>query len=127
MSSWCEYRLTKNVQPLPKGRTGVRSHQGFIVLLAKALKGNNRRQLLAEMARGVFAQDLYANSEEELSRFHDDWLSAIPACAVALQLLVYPGMAQRIVRQTVNNYSLSENAAKEIRNLVMPALEASLN
>ena len=42
---------------------------------------------------------------------------AIPSLAVTLQLLLIPSLGNRIVQKTVENYSMSERAARQIREL----------
>ena len=107
--------LDEPVEPLPAGRIGIRSHQGMTILLAAALQGATRRRLLAELARQMSGRGLYRNSQDELARFWDDWPSVLPLVGVAAQLLAAPRLADRIVRQTVNNYSLPSAAAAAIR------------
>lgn len=105
------------VSPLPPGRVGVRSHQGFLALMATALKGGSRRRLLAEL-RGSWAhRGIYQESQDEMTRPRDDWLSVVPAAAVSLLLLARPRAAQWLVTRTVNNYSLHQTAVEGMRSL----------
>lgn len=118
--------LDEPVEPLPSGRIGIRSHQAMTLLLAAALQGATRRRLLAELARQISGRGLYRHSQDELARFKDDWLSVLPSVGVAAQLLVAPKLAERIVRQTVNNYSLPFAAAAAIRKFSREALDDAL-
>ena len=86
------------------------------MLMARAIEGATRRELIAEMARCYMRNGLYADSQDELTRLADDWLSGIPYTAIAAQLLVSPRSAERIVASTVENYALSPKAAQAIRN-----------
>ncbi|MGD9636158.1 MAG: hypothetical protein AB7G28_04085 [Pirellulales bacterium] len=107
--------LNKTVERLPPGETGVRTHEAYLMLMARALEGATRRELLGEMARCWKREDLYSTSEDELTRLADDWLSGIPYTAIAAQLLVTPRLAAKIVADTVANYSLSPQGARDIR------------
>lgn len=109
--------LDRRVSPLPPGRVGVRSHQGFLVLTAAALEGGNRRRLLGEIGRAWRGRDIYRESQDELTRPRDDWQSVIPATAVSLLLLARPRAAGWLVTRTVNNYSLHQTAVETMRCL----------
>ncbi len=118
--------LDEPVEPLPAGRIGIRSHQSMTILLAAALQGATRRRLLAELARQMSGRGLYRDSQDELARFGDDWPSVLPLAGVAAQLLMAPRLADRIVRQTVNNYSLPAAAAAAIRKYPLAVLDDAL-
>jgi len=109
--------LARQVSPLPPGRIGVRSHQGFLVLMAAALEGRSRWRLLTEIGRIWAGRGLYEDSQDELTRPREDWLSAVPATAVSLLLLAWPRAAKRLVTRTVNNYSLHQTAVEAMRGL----------
>lgn len=98
-------------------RCGVRTHQGFLVLMARALEGASRAELLAESWRILRSEGLYENSQDEMTRPREDPLSLIPAAWVALRLLARPASAQKLVGKTVGNYSLTVEAAEKIRDL----------
>ena len=105
------------VSPLVAGETGVRTHQGFMILMAEAMQGGSRRRLFGEVSNAFRARENYDSSDDELTRMKDDWLSIIPASAVTMQLLAAPKLAKRIVDNTVRNYSLPERAAQIIREM----------
>jgi hypothetical protein len=109
--------LDRPVEPLPPGRVGVHSHQGFLVLMAKALEGAGRLRLLGELGRSWLRRGLYRESHNELTRLRDDWLSVLPGLGVSLLLLAWPGAARWLVTRTVNNYSLHQTAVEAIRRL----------
>jgi hypothetical protein len=88
-----------------------------MTLLAAAQEGQSRGRLLAELARAIGGRGLYAGSQDEITRPAEDPLSLLPVAFVAGQLLLNPRAAWRIVRQTVENYSLSEAAVDRIRKL----------
>lgn len=107
--------LDRPVEPPAPARLGVRSHQGFLVLMAAALNGAGRGELLREIIRARRGKGLYRDSENELSRLGDDWLSVVPATAVSALLVAYPKAAQTLVRRTVLNYSLHQTAVEAMR------------
>ncbi len=98
-------------------RPGVQSHNGFQVLLAKAIGGANRRELFAEAWRMMRHAGAYKGCENETTRPSEDLWSVIPATAVALQLFVRPQLAPRIVESTIANYSLTEKGARLLESL----------
>ncbi len=109
--------LDRPVAPLVPGRVGVHSHEGFLILMAKALEGASRRALLGEIGQSWLRRGLYRDSQDELTRPGDDWLSFLPALGVSLLLLARPGAAGWLVTRTVNNYSLHQTAVEAIRRL----------
>jgi hypothetical protein len=109
--------LDRPVAALPAGRPGVRTHQAFLVLTAQALEGAGRRRLLAELGDLWAGRGLYRDSQDELTRPSDDWLSMLPFAGVSLLLLVRPRAAQWLVTSTVDNYSLHQSAVQAIRQL----------
>lgn len=112
--------LGEPVEPILQWREGVCTHQGFLILMAKALDGANRRQLLREMLQGLRHRGLFNDSQDELSRPGDDWPSILPLLAVSALLLARPQAAQWVVTKTVNNYALSRSAAESIRAMAAP-------
>jgi hypothetical protein len=109
--------LDETVAPLPDSRTGVRSHQRFLALAAMALEGQGRRQMLGELWRSLRRRGWYEDSQDELTRPRDDWLSLIPYLGVTSVLLARPGAARGLIRRTVENYSLHPSAVEKIRTL----------
>jgi hypothetical protein len=99
------------------GRAGVRTHNTLLTLLAHALHGRTRRALLAELWQACTHQHLYAGSQDELVRPRDDLLSLVPAAWLTGRVLVTPHSAERLVNGTVENYALTEEAARSIREL----------
>jgi predicted ATP-grasp superfamily ATP-dependent carboligase len=119
--------LGRQVEPLPQGREGVRTHQGFLILVAKALEGAGRLKLAAELFRMWTGRGLCRASEDELTRPREDWLSVFPALGVSLLLLAWPRAAPRLVKQTVENYSLHQTSVEAIRRLTPPDLDAAVH
>lgn len=105
------------VAPLPKPAAGIRTHSGFMVLMHQALQGATRSELRATIRQIRRGEGVYYNSQDELTRPREDWLSAIPAAWITARLLARPAVAKKIVDKTVNNYSLPEEAADRIRDL----------
>jgi predicted ATP-grasp superfamily ATP-dependent carboligase len=114
--------LGRPVQPLPPGRSRVKSHTGFIVLLADAYNGASRRRLLRRLWHGWTGTDAYAGSESEMTRPGSDWGSLIPAVAASMQVLAWPRSARRLSTRTVDNYSLPQTAVATIEGLPENAL-----
>ena len=98
----------------PDSRAGVRTHSLMMSLLALAQTTRSRRALLPELKRARSGRGEYAASEEDLTRFHDDRRSLIPAAYLAGKLLLNPASADRVVQQTVDNYALSDAAVARI-------------
>jgi predicted ATP-grasp superfamily ATP-dependent carboligase len=109
--------LEENVETLTVGNPGVRSHNGFILLIADAYNGANRRELLKRLWAGWTRRGIYATFESEMTRPREDWGSLIPATVVTLGLLANPRSAIRLTQNTVANYSLPQNAASIIEGL----------
>lgn len=109
--------LGETVEPAAPTRPGVRTHMGYMILLANALAGAGRRQLMAEWLRLRAGRGTYAGSHDELTRPRDDWGSLIPSWGILAQLMFQPQAAQRIVGGTVENYSLPSVAARLIEQL----------
>jgi hypothetical protein len=101
----------------PPWQEGVCTHQGFLILAARALQGASRRHLVGELLQAIFRRGLYRSSQDELTRPWADWLSVFPFLGVTSLLLARPKAAQWLVSKTVANYSLHLDAAKRIRNL----------
>lgn len=115
--------LGNHVQTATPTQPGVCSHNGFQVLLAKAIQGANRRELLAELAQLTRGTGAYAGCANETTRPSEDLWSLIPAAAVALQLLLQPKLASRIVENTIANYALPESGARLIEQLPQDYVE----
>lgn len=112
-------RVSRNEQVAPREprRQGIRTHQGFLILMALALDGAGRGRLLREILRSWGQRGLYRDSADELTRPREDWLSIFPALGVSLLLLCSPRAAQRLVSSTVANYSLHQEAVETMRQL----------
>jgi hypothetical protein len=102
-------------QPAPQGTVGVRTHSFMMILMSMAFEGHGRADLIREIREHAAGLGIYENSEDELTRPHDDRLSRLPRFWIATQLLAWPGLARKIVAKTVENYSLPESAIAEIK------------
>jgi len=109
--------LGETVDTLTIGKPGVCSHNGFILLIADAFNGANRRELLKRLWAGWTRRGIYATFESEMTRPREDWGSLIPATVVTLGLLANPRSAIRLTQNTVANYSLPQNAVSIIERL----------
>jgi hypothetical protein len=106
--------LGENVPTAPLTRSGVRTQSFLMILLTAAYDGASRRELRREIKAFRSGKGLYANSQDELTRPHDDRLSRLPLIWVAMQLLAWPGLSKNIVATTIKNYSLPESAAERV-------------
>jgi predicted ATP-grasp superfamily ATP-dependent carboligase len=107
----------EKIESLSIGKAGARSHNGFILLIADAYNGANRRQLLKRLWGGWTRQGIYADYESDMTRPREDLGSLIPATVVTLGLLFNPRSAIRLTESTVANYSMPQNAASIIEAL----------
>lgn len=105
----------EHVEPLAPGKVGVRFHQRMLMLMSAAMQGAGRAALIAQLWRSWTGRGLYADSQETLARPCEDWMSEIPVTAVTGLLLARPQAAHWLVHRTVDNYALSEPAARAIR------------
>jgi predicted ATP-grasp superfamily ATP-dependent carboligase len=109
--------MGETIETLSVGAAGACSHNGFILLIADAYNGANRRQLWKRLWNGWTGQGIYANFQSEMTRPREDCGSLIPATVVTLGLLANPRSAIRLTEDTVANYSLPQNAASIIEGL----------
>jgi predicted ATP-grasp superfamily ATP-dependent carboligase len=109
--------LGETVPAAQPGIAGIRTHSLLMTLLAAAQEGQSRGKLLAELIRAISGRGQYAGSQDEITRPEEDPLSLLPGAVVAGRLLFNPRAARRIVRQTVENYALTEAAVDMIRQM----------
>ncbi len=126
--NWCEkmvqMALGKELETSLEFLPDVKTHQMFLNIVAKALKKEGRLELAREFWRYCRGKGMYQDSEDELTRPRDDWMSVIPAGAVTLLMLAYPNAAQWLVTRTVDNYSLTGDAAQRVRQISDQELDA---
>lgn len=109
--------LGEKLGPLPvDGFRSVRTHQTFLIVVSKALAGAGRLDILRELWDVYRNRGVYRDSEDELTRPREDWLSLVPAVAVILLMLANPKASHRLVRQTVENYALPASGAALIHS-----------
>ena len=109
--------LGHHVDAVEPAKTGVKTHSGFIALLAEAYNGANRRQLLKKWWRIRTGKGEYASCQNEMTRPREDWGSLIPAAATLLRVLAFPRSARRLSRNTIHNYSLPASTVSAIGQL----------
>lgn len=109
--------LDEPVDPPLQPQTGLRTHAVITRLLGVAEDGKGRGELLRELLRAWRRSGIYRNSQEELTRTREDVLSLIPAAAVAVQLLVAPRSARKLIQGAVGNYGLNETGVHKIEEL----------
>ena len=98
-------------------RSGVRTHSLLMSLMAMAKHNEGRGAMLRELREAWAGRGIYENSEDELTRPREDFLSLLPAVEVVGQLLVAPHSVGRTIRRAVESYSLTAEAASRIRQL----------
>jgi predicted ATP-grasp superfamily ATP-dependent carboligase len=85
--------LGETPEAVPDGRAGVRTHLGMQALLGCALRRGTRRAVLLECFELFAGRGAYADSVEELTPVHLDWISAVPLAMTAILLLISPRLA----------------------------------
>jgi len=123
---WIDVAMNRCTEPMPSIASGVRSHAGFLILMSRAQSKASRRELCAEIWRQWRRRGMYEHSREEMTRPGPDWWSMLPYAWVATRLLVRPGAAFGMVRETASNYALSIAAAQRICNVPLEQLNACL-
>lgn len=116
--------LGQTPPPLRPSRSGVRTHSLMMSLLGAAERGADRRALAGEIVRALRHEGVYEDSREELTPWHEDPLSLIPALAVAGRLLWRPALGKQIIGRAVANYALDEAAMRRVIGLPQNQLEA---
>jgi hypothetical protein len=108
--------LDRQLEPLPAGQEGVLTHNLVMRLMALAQEEGRRWPLFRELGRRVRRRGLYSGSQDEQTRW-SDVVSLVPAAFLTAQLAINPRSARRIVAGAVDNYALSAEAARTIREL----------
>jgi predicted ATP-grasp superfamily ATP-dependent carboligase len=109
------------VSILPLAEPGVRTQSFYMILLTLAYDGASRGELLREIVKFRLGRGMYADSQDELTRVRDDYLSGIPLWFIASQLLVSPRISHKIVASTVDNYSMPKSSLEAMDNLDVEA------
>jgi predicted ATP-grasp superfamily ATP-dependent carboligase len=102
--------------PLPASRAGVRTHLAMQALLGVAARSGTRRALLREFWRLARRQSPYASSDEEMTPFNLDWMSAVPLAMTATLLLARPMAANTLARGGFGAHLLSRESIRTIEN-----------
>ncbi len=123
---WIDVALGSDTGTASQSQLEVRSHASMLMLMTRAQEGASRRELVREIRSQRRGEGVYANSEEEMIRPKDDWLSIVPYLWVAGRLLLRPAAANQFVRSTVDRYALTKEAAERIANLPLERLTAAL-
>lgn len=98
--------------PQPQsGRPGVRTHSTLALLLGVAARSPSRWALVRELVASVS----HRGSTEQLTPVLRDPPSLLPIAVVAAQLLLSPGRATTIARNTVAAYSIGPSAIATVR------------
>lgn len=113
------------VEVLPLAEPGVRTQSFYMILLTMAYEGATRRELIREITKFRFRRGMYADSQDELTRIRDDYLSGIPLWAIAAQLLFSPRISHKIVASTVDNYSMPKSSLEAMDGLDIEPFRAA--
>jgi predicted ATP-grasp superfamily ATP-dependent carboligase len=109
--------LGESVAVAPSSRVGTRTHMAIQGLLRSALDSGSRRELIAECRRLFLGREPYAASQEELTPVRWDWLAGLPLGFVALRLLMNPGAAKELAKNTARSHQLDLRTVHTIRNM----------
>ncbi|QGJ68727.1 Carbamoylphosphate synthase large subunit [Planctomycetales bacterium 10988] len=104
----------------------IKTHSGYMMLLHDALCGVTRRKMVSEVWNRSWSRGWYQNSEDDLTRLWDDIYSVLPMLYLHSWVLMYPPFAKQFVESTVENYSLSEKALRQIASISPSKLYRSL-
>jgi biotin carboxylase len=98
--------------PIPPGRSGVRTHQLLLAVLAAAARG--RTAVFGELLDAARGQGPFQDSQEELTPLRADPLSGVPLGLASLTTLVLPGAWRRFASGAVSNYALTPRGWQQI-------------
>ncbi|MBI9086644.1 MAG: hypothetical protein JEZ11_23805 [Desulfobacterales bacterium] len=102
--------LDEQIEAVPPGRTGIRTHSSLAILLGTAAYAGTRRAVLAEAVRLAIHRSPYEHSREILTPVLRDIKSAVPLALVAARALLRPGMAVGMADAAVGAYSMTLDA-----------------
>lgn len=114
-------------QAPPTAQLGIRSHVDFLLLMAEAIAGKRRRQLLSRLTQMVQKSGDFQGACCEMTRPRDDWASLIPATVALGRLFISPSEATKLVTKSVSSYSLSDSAANAIGALTFQEVREALS
>lgn len=106
--------LGEQIDGVPVGRTGIRTHSSLAILLGTAAYVGTRREVLAEAVRLAFHRGPYEHSREVLTPVFRDPKSAIPLSLVAARALLWPGTATKLANAAVGAYSMTLDAIDRV-------------
>ena len=102
------------VEPLPHGRTGVRTHQLLIGVLGAAQQTGRRRAIVNELVAGVLHRGDYRASTEELTPLRGDGRAILPLVVVGTATLAWPGAERWFGSGAVAGYALTADGWERI-------------
>jgi hypothetical protein len=89
----------------------------LMALLSAADARKSRLDIIAELARAVTGQGIYADSREELLPLQIDVKCLFPLIYVLARLLLKPESATALSAGSIASYSLTPSAARQIADL----------
>lgn len=102
----------------PMGHPGVATHQLLLRMLGTALDTRRRRPLLNELTAALQHRGIYADSTEELTPPDTDPINLAFGTGVCVGLLIHPGLANRLGRDSVAAYALTSTGWATIKKFV---------
>lgn len=106
--------LGEHPEPVPPGRTGVRTHGSLAILLGTASYRGTRTAILEDALRLARKRAPYQKSLECISPVHSDRLSIVPLLMVAGLALLSPKSAVRSAKAAVKAYSVTPDAVGQL-------------
>jgi hypothetical protein len=106
--------LGKNVDEVPPGRIGVRTHSALAILLGTAAYAGTRSAIFQKALRLAFRHGGYEHSQECLTPVFRDAKSSIPLVIVAASVLLSPNSAERLAGSAVGAYSVGPDAVEQV-------------
>jgi hypothetical protein len=98
--------------PIPPGRTGVRTHQLLLAVLAAAARG--RAAVFGELRDAARGRGPYLDSDEELTPLRADPLAGVPLGVASIATLVHPRAWRKFATGAVSNYALTPRGWQSI-------------
>src|SRR6516164_422174 len=104
----------QNATERPAGTPGVLTRQSLIGILGAAAQSGRRFAILREARDVLLARNAYAGSDEELTPFRGDPLTALPVITVLVATLLHPPLWRKFHAGAVGPYALTPNAWRQI-------------
>ena len=117
--------LGEHPDPVPAGRTGIRTHSSLAILLGTAAYQRSRCHVIGEALRILSHRGRFKESSEYLTPVRHDFPSMIPLAFVAIRALLFPRSVEQFVASAVNAYSVTPGAIEQVTEMVRSAMEGN--